>query len=120
MSVTADEQQRLYNFQKNTQNIKKSAVLDIEKERKYLKIDFRYFKKKLKEAYKTDDTKEVEKNIQALLKLLAKKLALNIKEKQEIYDEVPDIIIEDEVANYTQECLQLLAIQKKILEIYGR
>lgn len=116
MSLSEEEQTRLYNFKKSSQTNKRTQFLDLPKEKKYLETDFAFFKKKLKVAIASEDKEVINKNIQSLLELIARKFTLTIREKEEIYDTVPDIIIQEETKNYIDECYRLLAIRQKLIQ----
>ncbi|EKE06555.1 MAG: hypothetical protein ACD_18C00330G0007 [uncultured bacterium] len=116
MSLSEEEKKRLQNFQKITQGTKRVNSLDLTKEKKYLENDFSFFKKKLKEAIINEDNQEIEKNIKSLLELLSKKLALKLREQQETYTDLPEIIIEEATKKYIDECYKLLAIRNKLLQ----
>ncbi|PIR78611.1 MAG: hypothetical protein COU28_00720 [Candidatus Magasanikbacteria bacterium CG10_big_fil_rev_8_21_14_0_10_36_16] len=117
MSLSEEEEEkRLYSFNKNTQRKKRVISFNLEKEKKYLETDFRYFKNKLKEANKINNKQDIGKNIQSLLELIAKKFVLALKEKEEIYNELPDIIVEEETQNYVNNCYKILAIRDTLLK----
>jgi len=116
MPLSEEEEKRLYSFNKNTKRKKRVISFNLEKEKKYLETDFRYFKNKLKEAVKEQDKNSIEKNIKQLTNLVAKKLALTLTRQEEIYNKIPEIIIKEETKKYITECYRLLAIRDTLLK----
>ncbi|OGH84925.1 MAG: hypothetical protein A2493_01655 [Candidatus Magasanikbacteria bacterium RIFOXYC12_FULL_33_11] len=117
MNLTEEEQKRLDAFQKNNQTIRGMKNFHTQKQ---FDESIEFYKNKLKKEYQTLSSSEIVRIFQQLSRLIAQKTSFKLKEHQELYGDIPDFIVEEEMNLYLKNSYQLSNLKKKILTKYGK
>ncbi|MBI2436882.1 MAG: hypothetical protein HYV41_04040 [Candidatus Magasanikbacteria bacterium] len=103
-----DEQLKFQQFKKMSHSLSRHNKIPLEKQLEHITQDLKYYTTKIIENCKTHNDAELEKTIEKVIKLFAKRTAIQIAQDRESFGSASDDMIEDEINSYGIACARFL------------
>lgn len=113
------EQQFAVALKKAQQETKRQSQVPLSVQKKQLIEEIKYYKRRILEACEIKDQKKAEKNLDSLLKNLAKMTALNLQKIQEGTGDVSQTKLKEEISKFYTSAITTIRMVKFLMTNYG-
>lgn len=117
--VNADDNTRLHQFKKMSHTLTRGKKIDPEKQLKQIAEDFKYYNTKIIELCKAHNDTELEKTIEKIINLFAKRCSIQLAQEQETLGERDTETRDEHITRYSAQCARFLNTVEALRNSYA-